>query len=60
MNGALDLAAGLEMFTFKNANTYDENQGHNYTSDTATVYSAFDTLKADGNMTLSLRGPLHV
>ena len=56
MNGNLDLSAGLELLTYKVMNTYDENYGHNYTADTATVYSAFDTLKADGNMTLSLRG----
>ncbi|MFZ5981187.1 MAG: hypothetical protein ACOYVF_11210 [Candidatus Zixiibacteriota bacterium] len=57
MNGKLDLAAGIEMFTYKYADTRDKNQGQYLPlGDTTTVYSAFDTLKADGNMTLSLRG----
>jgi len=57
MNGALDLAAGIEMFTYKNGYTRDINQGQSLPfGDTTTVYSVFDTLKADGNMTLSLRG----
>jgi hypothetical protein len=50
--GLLDLAAGIEFFTFKDIDTRDENQG----TGGSPSYVALDDLKSKGNRAFYVRG----